>query len=183
MNPNQTVSPDHLTEIEIVENGNLTCDWATESQINIDQHYLYLAFNVLICLAFAVPTSKTLYLIYLHFLLTVAYLIECFWSWHQVCGSNLFTWSVAFALLNSLNTIKLLIQKKEVTFSVGLLNDAYSTLFEPMAMSKNHIKKLFSPELAKIVYLEKGEAYAVENTTKTDRLSLLLVGRQANFCF
>lgn len=88
-----------------------------------------------------------------------------------------FTWSVAFAFLNTFNTVKLLIQKKEVTFSVGLLNDAYSTIFEPMALSKNHIKKLFGPELAKIVYLEKGEAYAIENSTKADKLSLLLTGR------
>ena len=82
-----TTSVDRLTEIEIV-NSNLTCDLPTE-QIDIHHHYLYLAFNILICLAFAVPTSKTIYLIYLHFLLAVAYTIECFWSWHEVCGSNL----------------------------------------------------------------------------------------------
>ena len=46
-----------------------------------------------------------------------------------------------------------------------------------MGISKDQIKKLFSSELAKIVFLENCEPYSVENITKTDKLSLLLSGR------
>lgn len=78
-------------------------------------------------------------------------------------GSNLFTWSIAFTILNAFNSLKILIQRKEVTFAVNLLNDAYSLIFEPMGISKNQIKKLFSSELAKIICLENGKILSIIN--------------------
>ena len=38
-------------------------------------------------------------------------------------------------------------------------------------------KKLVSPEYAEICSLHAGEAYALQNLTRTDRLSLLISGR------
>lgn len=166
---NQTIDE----TVEII-NANLNCD--LDNKVDISEHYIYLGFNCLFVFGFLLPTNK-IYLIYLHLILTIAYLLQCIWSWQNVCGSNLFTWSVTFLILNSFNTIKLLIQKKEVTFSLGLLNDAYSIIFESMGVTKNQVKKLFSPEMTKIICLENGEAYAIENQSKTDKLSLLLSGR------
>ena len=170
---NQTTNIQKINEIQLM-NSNLTCD-DSFNKININEHYLYLILNILIVIAFSLPTGK-IYLILLYLLLTIAYLLQCIWSWQEICGSNLFTWSVAFFILNSFNSIKLIIQKKEVAFSVNLLNNAYQIIFNPLAVSKDQIKKLFSPELAKIICLAKGETYAIENTTKTDKLGLLLDG-------
>ena len=38
-------------------------------------------------------------------------------------------------------------------------------------------KKLVSPEYAEIFTLHPGEAYALQNLTRTDRLSLILSGK------
>ena len=63
-------------------NSNLICD--LENKIDISEHYLYLILNILTLLAFSLPTSK-FYLIYLHFLLTIAYIFTVF----LVLGENL----------------------------------------------------------------------------------------------
>ena len=41
-------------------------------------------------------------------------------------------------------------------------------------------KKLVSPEYAEIFSLHPGEAYALQNLTRTDRLSLVLSGKVIN---
>lgn len=66
-----------------IMNGSLTCD--IDNKIDISEHYLYLILNFLVILAFSLPTSKS-YLVYLHLLLTVAYSMQCFWSWNIICG-------------------------------------------------------------------------------------------------
>lgn len=44
-------------------------------------------------------------------------------------------------------------------------------------MTRIQFKKLVSEEFAQVVTLHIGEAYALQNLTKTDRLGLLLTGR------
>lgn len=47
----------------------------------------------------------------------------------------------------------------------------------PQQISRIAFKKLVSSEYAEILSLHPGEAYALQNLTRTDRLSLLLSGR------
>lgn len=44
-------------------------------------------------------------------------------------------------------------------------------------MSRLQFKKMVGPDFAQIMSLHAGEAYAVQNLTRTDRLGLLLSGK------
>lgn len=46
-----------------------------------------------------------------------------------------------------------------------------------MQVSRLQFKRLVSPEFATIMSLHAGEAYAMQNLTRTDRLGLLLTGK------
>lgn len=46
-----------------------------------------------------------------------------------------------------------------------------------MQLSRLQFKRMVSAEFAQIMSLHAGEAYAVQNLTRTDRLALLLSGK------
>lgn len=49
-------------------------------------------------------------------------------------------------------------------------------------ITRLQFKRLVSPEFASIMSLHTGEAYAMQNLTRTDRLGLLLTGRVNVLC-
>lgn len=71
----------------------------------------------------------------------------------------------------------LLVAFREIKLSNSELEDAFETLFEPMKINRIAFQKLVSSEYAQLATLDVGEAYAIQNITKTDRLGLLLSGR------
>lgn len=90
----------------VIINSNATCD--IENKIDISEHYLYLVLNVLIIAGFSFSTSKV-YLIYLHLLLTIAYSLQCYWTWEMICGKSTMNYSfqVIFNKFNSIFTFRL----------------------------------------------------------------------------
>lgn len=50
-------------------------------------------------------------------------------------------------------------------------------MFKPFKITRIQFKKLVSEQFAQIVTLHIGEAYAMQNITKTDRLGLLMSGK------
>lgn len=128
------------------------------------------------------------------------------WAWHVICAPDIFSWNFSFLLLNIGQLVYIVYQMRPVKFDPEL-EEAYHTLFYPFKVSacafanskgsllfainsdvfpsnsqrpqvsRLQFKRLVSPEFATIMSLHAGEAYAMQNLTRTDRLGLLLSGK------
>lgn len=79
-------------------------------------------------------------------------------------------------ILNMLQTLFSLYTMRQVKFAHEL-EDIYVVMFQPLQVPRLLFKKLVSLEYAQIMNLHAGEAYAMQNLTKTDRLGLLIAGK------
>ncbi|XP_022654735.1 popeye domain-containing protein 3-like isoform X2 [Varroa jacobsoni] len=139
------------------------------------QHVLFQVANVLFILAFVAPDNKY-GVLFLHTLLMVACLFTTAWAWNVLCAPDLFTYSFVAMIINMGQTIYLLFTLRQVKFP-GELEDIYEVLFAPMRVSRMLFKRLVSLEYAQVLNLHAGEAYAMQNLTRTDRLALLVAGK------
>lgn len=120
------------------------------------------------------------------------------WAWHVICAPDIFSWNFAFLVLNIGQLVYIVYQMRPVHFDPEL-EEVYHTLFYPFKVinsletffifiyilstlfyhqvSRMQFKRLVSPEFATIMSLHAGEAYAMQNLTRTDRLGLLLSGK------
>ncbi|KAI4466254.1 popeye domain containing protein [Holotrichia oblita] len=98
------------------------------------------------------------------------------WAWNVICAPDVFTWNFAFMILNMAQVFHILYQLRPVKFDPEL-EEVYHNLFEPFKISRLQFKRMVSSEFAQIMSLHAGEAYAVQNLTRTDRLGLLLSGK------
>ncbi|ENN77422.1 hypothetical protein YQE_06247, partial [Dendroctonus ponderosae] len=115
------------------------------------------------------------------------------WAWNIICAPDVFTWNFAFMLMNLAQVFHIVYQLRPVKFDPEL-EEVYHTLFEPfkvetlfnlgsfarwymLQMSRLQFKRMVGPDFAQIMSLHAGEAYAVQNLTRTDRLGLLLSGK------
>ncbi|XP_043596683.1 popeye domain-containing protein 3-like isoform X3 [Bombus pyrosoma] len=98
------------------------------------------------------------------------------WAWHVICAPDIFSWNFSFLVLNIGQLVYIVYQMRPVRFDPEL-EEAYHTLFYPFKVSRLQFKRLVSPEFASIMSLHAGEAYAMQNLTRTDRLGLLLSGK------
>lgn len=53
----------------------------------------------------------------------------------------------------------------------------YYTILNVIKVTRLQFKRMVSPDFAHVMSLHAGEAYAMQNLTKTDRLGLLLSGK------
>lgn len=115
------------------------------------------------------------------------------WAWNVICAPDVFTWNFAFMLMNMAQVFHILYQLRPVKLDPEL-EEVYHALFEPfkvffwvyklkisltniIQVSRLQFKRMVSLEFAQIMSLHAGEAYAVQNLTRTDRLGLLLSGK------
>nr|CAH7751014.1 unnamed protein product [Callosobruchus chinensis] len=94
---------------------------------------------------------------------------------HNLCARCLHV-EFAFMLMNMAQVFHILYQLRPVKFDPEL-EEAYHTLFEPFKLTRLQFKRMVSSDFAQIMSLHAGEAYAVQNLTRTDRLGLLLSGK------
>ncbi|CAH2236990.1 jg9483 [Pararge aegeria aegeria] len=98
------------------------------------------------------------------------------WAWHVICSPDAFSWNFGFVFLNLAQVVYLVYEMRPVKFDPEL-EEVYHTLFEPFKVSRLQFKRMVSPDFAHVMSLHAGEAYAMQNLTKTDRLGLLLSGK------
>ncbi|XP_014612216.1 PREDICTED: popeye domain-containing protein 3-like [Polistes canadensis] len=139
------------------------------------QHILFQLANFCFALSYSAPSSKK-GILFMHSVLIVGFMLLSGWAWHVICAPDIFSWNFTFLLLNIGQLVYIVYQMRPVRFDPEL-EEVYHTLFYPFKVSRAQFKRLVSPELATVMSLHTGEAYAMQNLTKTDRLGLLLSGR------
>ncbi|CAI6351813.1 unnamed protein product [Macrosiphum euphorbiae] len=139
------------------------------------QHWMFQIANVLFFVSYSVPTSYC-GILFMHSTLIAGFLILITWAWRIVCAPDLFTWNLCFLFINILQLIYLIYQRRPINFNPEL-EQIYRNMFKPFKITRIQFKKLVSEQFAQIVTLHIGEAYAMQNITKTDRLGLLMSGK------
>ena len=93
-----------------------------------------------------------------------------------MCVPDIFSWTFGFLVLNVCHLLHALYVIRPIRLNPEL-ESVFIQLFRPLGISRLAFKKLVSSEYAEIFSLHTGEAYALQNITRTDRLSLLLTGK------
>ncbi|KAG5330912.1 POPD1 protein, partial [Acromyrmex heyeri] len=139
------------------------------------QHILFQLANFCFALSYSAPSSKK-GILFMHSVLIIGFMLLSGWAWHVICAPDIFSWNFSFLLLNIGQLVYIIYQMRPIRFDPEL-EEAYHTLFYPFKVSRIQFKRLVSPEFATIMSLHAGEAYAMQNLTRTDRLGLLLTGK------
>ncbi|XP_044268786.1 uncharacterized protein LOC123013967 [Tribolium madens] len=139
------------------------------------QNILFQLANMCFVLAYSSTCSKK-GVLFMHCWLILGLMLFSAWAWNIICAPDVFTWNFAFMLMNMAQVFHILYQLRPVKFDPEL-EEAYHALFEPFKLSRLQYKRMVSAEFAQIMSLHAGEAYAVQNLTRTDRLGLLLSGK------
>ncbi|CAD6234154.1 GSCOCG00007598001-RA-CDS [Cotesia congregata] len=139
------------------------------------QHILFQLANFCFVLSYSAPSSKK-GILFMHSVLIIGFILLSGWAWHVICAPDIFSWNFAFLVLNIGQLVYIVYQMRPVHFDPEL-EEVYHTLFYPFKVSRMQFKRLVSPEFATIMSLHAGEAYAMQNLTRTDRLALLLSGK------
>ena len=137
------------------------------------QHILYQMASFCLMLSYCLPNGKYCILM-MHSMLAVACLLLCVWAWSFVCDSTMLGWYFTFVLVNIGQIFYLLYTMRQIKFPKEL-EEIYESLFAPILISRALFKKLVA--IGQIMVLHAGEAYAMENLTRTDRLGLLINGK------
>ncbi|XP_038210611.1 blood vessel epicardial substance-like [Zerene cesonia] len=144
------------------------------------QQDLFQAANLCFAIAFLAPKSFKQSILVLRALAAAGAVLMGMWAGAEVCAPDVLAWSLALVLVNSIHTVFLIIRFLPPALSLEL-TDLYLKLFKPLKISKKHFQELTRE--ARIVRLEPGEAYAVEEVTPADeRLSILLKGKMKVSC-
>ncbi|XP_011697434.1 PREDICTED: popeye domain-containing protein 3-like isoform X2 [Wasmannia auropunctata] len=139
------------------------------------QHILFQLANFCFALSYSAPSSRK-GILFMHSVLIIGFMLLSGWAWHVICAPDIFTWNFCFLLLNICQLVYIVYQMRPIRFDPEL-EEVYHTLFYPFKVSRIQFKRLVSPEFATIMSLHAGEAYAMQNLTRTDRLGLLLTGK------
>ncbi|CAH0727767.1 unnamed protein product, partial [Brenthis ino] len=141
----------------------------------VPQHPLFQLSNMLFVAAYCAPSTKKGQL-WMHTILIFSFMLYSVWAWHVICSPDAFSWNFGFVFLNLAQVVYLVYEMRPVKFDPEL-EEVYHTLFEPFKVSRLQFKRMVSPDFAHVMSLHAGEAYAMQNLTKTDRLGLLLSGK------
>ncbi|KAB0798445.1 hypothetical protein PPYR_09438 [Photinus pyralis] len=144
------------------------------------QHILVHLANVCFVIGYASTSSKK-GLLFTHCWLITGLMLVSAWAWNVICAPDVFTWSFAFMLLNLAQVFHILYQLRPVKFDPEL-EEIYHNLFYPFKVSRLQFKRMVSSDFAQIMSLHAGEAYAMQNLTRPDRLGLLLSGKVNALC-
>lgn len=139
------------------------------------QHWLFNTAHLCFFISYSLPTNRY-GLICMHSFLIVGFSFLSSWAWRVACAPDVFIWNLFFISLNCFQLVYILYQTRPIKFDPDF-EDVYATLFEPFKVSRLQFKKLFNDQVIKTQTLQPGEAYAVQNITRTDRLALLLTGK------
>lgn len=139
------------------------------------QNVLYHIANTCFALAYVAPMNSNGEL-FMQSALIIGFILFSAWSWNSICAPDAFSWNFGFALLNMLQLFHAVYRLRPVKFDPEL-EEVYRNLFQPFKVTRLQFKKLVSAEFAQIMSLHAGEAYAMQNLTRTDRLGLLLSGK------
>ncbi|KAG7299416.1 hypothetical protein JYU34_016369 [Plutella xylostella] len=144
------------------------------------QQDLFQAANLCFAIAFLAPKSLKQSILVLRALAATGAVLMAMWAGAEVCAPDVLAWATALVLVNSLHTIVLIIRFLPPALSLEL-TDLYLKLFKPLKVNKKHFTELTRE--ARLVRLDAGEAYAVEEVTPADeRLSILLKGKLRVSC-
>uniref|UniRef100_A0A0A9X8B2 Popeye domain-containing protein 3 n=1 Tax=Lygus hesperus TaxID=30085 RepID=A0A0A9X8B2_LYGHE len=144
------------------------------------QHMVFQLANTCFLISYAVPSTKK-GILFMHAALVIGFLIFTAWAWIIVCAPDIFFWNLCYTFINIGQLVFLLYQLRPVKFDPEL-EEAYHTLFVPFKVSRIQFKKLIANDMSQIMSLHAGEAYALQNLTRTDRLGLLLSGKLNVMC-
>lgn len=139
------------------------------------QHWLFNTAHLFFFISYALPTNRY-GLICMHTFLIVGFSFLSSWAWRVACAPDIFIWNLFFISINLFQLIYVLYQSRPVKFDPDF-EEVYTNLFEPFKVSRLQFKKLVNDQVIKTQTLQPGEAYAVQNITRTDRLALLLTGK------
>ncbi|KAL0892235.1 hypothetical protein ABMA27_015420 [Loxostege sticticalis] len=144
------------------------------------QQDLFQAANLCFAIAFLAPKSFKQSILVLRALAAAGAVLMGMWAGAEVCAPDVLAWSLALVLVNSIHTVFLFIRFLPPALSLEL-TELYLKLFKPLKVNKKHFQELTRE--ARVVRLEPGEAYAVEEVTPADeRLSILLKGKMRVSC-
>ncbi|XP_076373989.1 popeye domain-containing protein 3-like isoform X1 [Tachypleus tridentatus] len=155
------------TELEV---GLLPC-----SSWQRPQHILFQLANTCFCVSYLAPNTRR-GILFMHLLLIFGFLMFSTWAWNIICAPDIFSWNFFFMLLNMGHMLYILYTMRQVKFPKEL-EEIYQSMFLPLKVSRLLYKKLVSLEYAQVLSLHAGEAYAMQNLTRTDRLGLLIAGK------
>ncbi|XP_071455031.1 popeye domain-containing protein 3-like isoform X1 [Hetaerina americana] len=139
------------------------------------QQFLFHLANGCFLMSYISPHTRHGAL-FMHSVLIIGFLLFSTWAWSVVCAPDVFSWNFGLAVLNVVQLLHTAYQMRPVSFDPEL-EEAYRLLFLPFKVSRLLFKKMVSPEFAQVMSLHAGEAYAMQNLTRTDRLGLLLSGK------
>ncbi|XP_045764633.1 blood vessel epicardial substance-like isoform X1 [Maniola jurtina] len=144
------------------------------------QQDLFQAANLCFAIAFLAPKSFKQSILVLRALIAAGAVLMGMWAGAEVCAPDVLAWSLALVLVNSIHTVFLIIRFLPPALSLEL-TDLYLKLFKPLKVNKKHFQELTRE--ARVIRLEPGEAYAVEEVTPADeRLSIILKGKMRVSC-
>lgn len=166
-----------LLAIDITSNRSNVTEDVTDCYEVPTHHLLFQMANICFTLSYAIPNAKYC-ILFMHSMLTMGCFLVSIWAWYLICDSSMFGWYFIFMLINLAQTLYLLYTLRQIKFPKEL-EEIYETLFAPIMISKAMFKKLAA--IGQIMILHAGEAYAMENLTKTDRLGLLISGKLVLF--
>ncbi|XP_069354634.1 blood vessel epicardial substance-like isoform X1 [Maniola hyperantus] len=144
------------------------------------QQDLFQAANLCFAIAFLAPKSFKQSILVLRALIAAGAVLMGMWAGAEVCAPDVLAWSLALVLVNSIHTVFLIVRFLPPALSLEL-TDLYLKLFKPLKVNKKHFQELTRE--ARVIRLEPGEAYAVEEVTPADeRLSIILKGKMRVSC-
>ncbi|XP_076067319.1 popeye domain-containing protein 3-like isoform X2 [Oratosquilla oratoria] len=148
----------------------LSCeDWSPP------QHLLFQLANGCFFVSYLAPSERK-GLLFMHAVLILGFLLYSTWAWNIICAPDVFSWNFSFVILNMGQALHIIYQMRPVKVNKEL-EAVYTALFEPLNVPRLLFKRLVAVEYAQIMTLHPGEAYAMQNLTRTDRLGLLISGK------
>ncbi|ELT88986.1 hypothetical protein CAPTEDRAFT_168328 [Capitella teleta] len=137
-------------------------------------HLLFQVGHAALLIGLMAPHGRRGLLVF-HAILLIGFLLLSTWAWVVLCAPDMFSWNFTFALINCIQSVLILYQLRPIRFSPEL-EEVYESIFLPFKVSRHQFKKLISADHCSVMTLHNGEAYATQEVTKTDRLSLMIKG-------
>ncbi|CAG9840106.1 unnamed protein product [Diabrotica balteata] len=154
--------------------------WTSCKEWTPAQHNLFQTANFFFAAAFLVPGSFKQSVLLVRALLSIGYFFLTIWGGVEICAPDILLWNLIIVILNAGHTALLTWKFLPPTLTLEL-TDLYLKVFKPLRVSKKHFKELVRE--AKVMNLEEGDIYAVEDVSPADeRLSILLKGRLRVTC-
>uniref|UniRef100_A0A7M5X9Q3 POPDC1-3 domain-containing protein n=1 Tax=Clytia hemisphaerica TaxID=252671 RepID=A0A7M5X9Q3_9CNID len=118
-------------------------------------------------------------LIALRLLLGISGVLFCLWTGTIICAIDSFIYNFIFAFVNFGHVAYLCYQMRPVKFKEDEHETLYKAVFEQLAIKRYQYKPLV--QWATTERLSKGEFYSVENETRGEKISIMLIGRSWKF--